>query len=57
MRQSEVLVARSVVCKYERNPSRNEKVMANGKSFLERTNDRPTDKLTPIYPLQTRRIK
>ena len=33
VRQSEVLVVRSVMCKYERNPSRNEKVMANVKFF------------------------
>ena len=33
--KSEVLVVRSVVCKYERNPSRNEKVMANVKFFYK----------------------
>ena len=33
-RQSEVLVVRSVVCKYERNLSRNEKVMSNVKGFF-----------------------
>ena len=33
-RQSEVLVAGSVVCKYERNLSMNEKVMSNVKVFF-----------------------
>ena len=44
VRQSEVLMVRSVVCKYERNPSRNEKGMVNVKVFWNGrpTTDRPT---------------
>ena len=42
VRQSEVLVVRSVMCKYERNPSRNEKVMVNVKVFGTDRRQRPT---------------
>ena len=43
----EVLVARSLVCKYERNRSRNEKVMCNVKVFADRPTDRQADSYIP----------